>query len=175
LDRLLKPWLRLLLRNAKAPELVVPVALADAKIESAVGDQVEGGRLLGQQYRIVPGQHDDGGAEPQRSRPHRETSEQGQRGRDLIPAGEMVLDGEARMKAERPRLDVEVEIIAKSLAGLGPQLVAVGLRGAEQTETHAATSPPGRGRSQRCRCARPRPGRAEPSARRSFRSSRSRR
>jgi hypothetical protein len=53
-------------------------------------------------------------------RAHRQAGQQHERGRDLVPAGEMMLDQEARMQAQRLRLDVEVEIIAKPLAGLRP-------------------------------------------------------
>src|SRR5439155_5335005 len=55
---------------------------------------------------------------------------------DLVPAGEMMLDREARMEAERLTLDVEIEIIAKTLARFGAKPVAVGLCRAEQTEAH---------------------------------------
>ena len=47
-------------------------------------------QLLGDQHRIVPGQHDHGGAEADGFRPGREIGEQGHRGRDLAVAGEMV-------------------------------------------------------------------------------------
>src|SRR5262245_44721616 len=92
LDRLVEARLRLPRRNAEALELAVPVALADDEIEPAAGDQIESRRLLGQQDRIVPRQHHDCRAEPQRARPHRQSGEQRERGRYLVPTGEMVLD-----------------------------------------------------------------------------------
>ena len=66
LDGFVEPRLRLFRPDAKAGEFVVPIALANAEIEPAAGDQIERGRLLSQQHRIVPGQHDHGSAEPQR-------------------------------------------------------------------------------------------------------------
>jgi hypothetical protein len=48
----------------------------------------------------------------------------------------MMLDQKTRLKAERLGLDVEIEIVAKALAGLGGQIVAVGLRRAEEAEFH---------------------------------------
>ena len=102
--------------NAEALELAVPIAFADAEIEPAVGDEIERRRLFGQQHRIVPGQHDHRGAEPQRLGAHGERHQQHQRRRDLVPAGEVMLDREARMEAERLGFDIEVEIVAKALA-----------------------------------------------------------
>ena len=135
-----KRALGLLRRNAEALELGVPVALADAEVEPAAGDQIERRGLLGEQDRVVPGQRHDRGPEPQPGRAHRQAGQQHQRGRDLVPAGEMMLDQEARMQAQRLRLDVEVEIIAESLAGplvvLRARLARVGLRRTEQTKTH---------------------------------------
>ena len=118
LERLVETRAGLLRRNAEALELGVPVALADAEVEPAFGDEIERRGLLGQQHRVVPGQRHDRGPEPQPGRAHRQAGQQHERGRDLVPAGEMMLDQEARMQAERLRLDVEVEIVAKSLAGL---------------------------------------------------------
>ncbi len=135
-----KRELRLLLRNAEALEFVVPVALADAEIEPAIGNQIKRRRLLGEQDRVVPRQHHHRGAEPQRARSHRQTREQRERGRHLVPAGEMVLDRKARMVAEGLGLDVEIEIVAKSLPGFRAKLVAVGLRRAEQTKAHCQLS-----------------------------------
>ena len=136
LERFLEARFGLFRRDLEALELAVPVALADAEIEPAVGDEIERRRLFGQQHRIVPGQHDHRGAEPQRRGAHGQRGQQRQRGRDLVPAGEVMLDREARMKAERLGLDVEVEIIAEALAGLGRKARRVGLGRTEQSELH---------------------------------------
>ena len=69
-DRLLEARLGLFRRDLKTLELAVPVALADAEIEAAAGDQIERRRLLGEQHRIVPGQHHHRRAEPQRLGAH---------------------------------------------------------------------------------------------------------
>src|SRR6185437_16584753 len=63
-DRFLEPRLGFLHGDAEADELVVAIALADAEIEPAAGQQVEGRRLLGEQHRVVPRQDQNGGAEP---------------------------------------------------------------------------------------------------------------
>ena len=139
LDRFLEPRLGLLRRNAEAGELVVPVALADAEIEPAAGNQIERRRLLGQQHRIVPGQHDHGGAEPQRGGAHGERGLQHQGGGDLVPAGEMMLDQEARAIAQRLGLDRVVEIIAEALPGFGAEILGAGLRRAEDSELHSGS------------------------------------
>ena len=139
LDRFLEARLGLLRRDAEAGELVVPIALADAEIEPAAGNQIERRRLLGQQHRIVPGQHDDGGAEPQRGGAHGERGLQHQRGGDLVPAGEMMLDQEARTIAERLGLDGVVEIVAEALPGFRAEVLGAGLRRAEDSELHAAS------------------------------------
>ena len=110
----------------------MPVALADAEIEPAAGDQIERRGLLGEQHRIVPRQHDHRGAEPQRRGAHGERGLQHQGGGDLVPAGEMMLDQEARAIAERLGLDRGVEIVAEALPALGRKVAAVGLRRAER-------------------------------------------
>jgi hypothetical protein len=63
---LLETRFGLLHRDAEALELVVAITLADAEIEAPAGQQVERRRLLGEQHRVVPRQHQHGGAEPQR-------------------------------------------------------------------------------------------------------------
>ena len=135
-DRLLEARLGLFGRDRKTLELAVPVALADAEIETAAGDQIEGGRLFGEQHRIVPGQHHHGRAESQRLGAHGERHQQHQGRRHLVPAGEMMLDQKTRLKSERLSLDIEIEIVAKALPGLRGQIVAVGLRRTEQAEFH---------------------------------------
>ena len=138
LERLLEARFRLIRRDLEALELAVPVALADAEIEAAVGQQIERGGLLGQQHRIVPGQHHHRGAEPQRGGARGQRHQQHQRGGGLVPAAEMMLDREARMEAERLGLDVELEIIAETLAGLRTEPWGIGFGRTEQTETHYA-------------------------------------
>jgi len=48
----------------------------------------------------------------------------------------VVLDEEARVKAEPLRLHVQVEIVAEALPALGRKVVATSLRRAEETESH---------------------------------------
>src|SRR5579885_956399 len=141
-ERLLEARLGLLRRDLEALELGVAVALADAEVEAAVAEQVEGGGLLGEQHRIVPGQHHHRGAEPERRGARGERHQQHQGGGGLLPAAEMVLDREARHQAERLGLDVEIEIVAEALAGLGGKSRRIRLGRTEQTETHYAASRP---------------------------------
>src|SRR5215469_16685362 len=56
-ERLVKPRLCLLGRDLKTLKLAVATTFADAEIEAAVGNQIEGCRLFGEQHRIVPWQH----------------------------------------------------------------------------------------------------------------------
>jgi hypothetical protein len=136
LDRFLKARLGLLRRNSETLEFAVAVALADAEVEPATGNQVEGGRLLRQQHRIVPGQHNHRGAEPQRRGAHGKRGLQHQRGGNLVPAGKVMLDQKARHVAQRLSFDGVVEIIAKALPGFGAEVAALGLRRAENAEFH---------------------------------------
>ena len=122
-----EPLGRLLGRDAEAGELVAAVALADAEIEAAVRQQVEGRRLLGDEDRVVPGQHDDRGAETDALGTGRQVGEQAHRGRDLAKAGEMVLDQEDARKAELLGLDhvvdeivVGVAVAGRAATGAGP-------------------------------------------------------
>ena len=146
LDGLVEARLGFLRRDLKALELAVPVALADAEIEAAAGNQIERRRLFGEQHRIVPGQHHHRRAEPQRLGAHGERHQQHQRRGHLVPAGEMMLDQKARRKAERFGLDVEVEPVAKALAGFRAEIAAVGLRGMNRPNFMATLL------SERCTC-----------------------
>ena len=62
------------------------VAFTDAEIEPPAGHQVERRGLLGEQHRVVPGQHYHGRAETERRRARGEPSEQLQRRGGLIPS-----------------------------------------------------------------------------------------
>src|SRR6516162_4444348 len=59
IEAFVEPRVGLLHRQGKAGELVVAVTLADTEIEPATGEEIERCRLLAQQHRIVPRQHDD--------------------------------------------------------------------------------------------------------------------
>src|SRR5207245_11335627 len=109
LERFLEAPVALLHRNAEAGELVVAISLADPEIETPVREQVDGGRLLGQQHGIVPGQHDHRRAQPQRGGARAHPRQQVQRGRHLAEPGEVVLDEKGADEAERLRLDVELD------------------------------------------------------------------
>ena len=87
-----EPCVGLFHRHAEPGEFVVAIALADAEIEPAPGEKIEGCRLLRQQHRIVPGQHDDRRSEPQAPGARAEPGQQVERRRDLAVAGKMVLD-----------------------------------------------------------------------------------
>jgi hypothetical protein len=87
----------------------------------------------------VPGQHDHGGAEPQCRGAHGERGLQHQGGGNLIPAGEVMLDQEARAEAQRLGFDGVVEIVAEALPGLGAEVAAVGLHRAEDSELHCGS------------------------------------
>src|SRR6202011_3982742 len=101
---------------AKPGEFVVPITLANTEIEPASGKKIEGCGLLRQQYRIVPGQHDDRRPEPQPAGARAEPGQQVERRGDLAIPGEMVLDDKSAVKAECLGLDVILDEIAKSFA-----------------------------------------------------------
>ena len=134
-DGLIEALGRLFDRDAEAVELGLPIALADAEIEAAAREQIERRRLLGDEHGIVPGQHDDGGAEPNVARLRREIGKQGERGRDLAVAGEMMLDQEHVAEAESVGLDhvVDEAVVAEAVFEADR---ALGARAAEQAELH---------------------------------------
>src|SRR5262249_83847 len=124
--------------HAEAGEFVVVVTLADAEIEPAAGEEIERSRLLGQQYRIVPGQHDDRGAETQPACACAKPGQQVQRRRNLAISGEMVLDDKGAVKAERLGLDIVFDEIAEPLAAVELGAAASCGGTAEQTELHSS-------------------------------------
>ena len=100
--------------NAEAGEFVVPIAFADAEIEPPAGQQVDRGGLFGEQHRIVPGQHDDRGAEPQGGGFGADPAQQVQRGGDLAEAGEMMLDDKGAVVAEGFGLDEVFDVVVEA-------------------------------------------------------------
>src|SRR6516162_4317822 len=114
-ESLLEALLGLLGRDAKACELVMPVTLADPELEPAIGHQVDGRGLLGEQHRVVPWQHKDSGAEAKAARPCPDPCQQIEARGDLAKACEMVLDDERAGKAETFSLDVVLDKILEAL------------------------------------------------------------
>ena len=136
LDGLVEARLGLVRRNLEASELAVPVTLADTEIEAATGKKVERCRLFREQHWIVPGRNDHRGTQTQCRCAHCQRAKQHQGRGHLVPAAEMMLDRETRMKAKRLGLDVEIEIVEKSAPCLGTKSGSIGLRRTEQTKTH---------------------------------------
>jgi hypothetical protein len=139
LHRLVEALGRLVGCDAEPGELAVAIALADAEIEPAVRQQVERRRLLGDEHRVVPGQHDDRRPQPDALRAGGKIAEHVQRGGDLADAGEMMLDHEDAMEAELLGLaDIgDVVAVALAVAG-GPAPRGAGT--AEQSEQHRVIS-----------------------------------
>src|SRR4029077_11150660 len=119
--------------NAKAVELGLAVAFADAEIESSATQQVERGGLLGHQHGIVPGQHDHRRAEADMSGPGREIRQQGHRGRYLAMTGEVMLDHEELPETQSVGFDhiLDEALIALAVLETG---AAPGSRAAEQSK-----------------------------------------
>src|SRR5436190_9192376 len=134
-ERLLIALLGFRHRDAEAVELAPAIALADAEIEAAVRQQIEGRGLLGEECRVVPWQHQYGGAEPHRCGLRRQIGQEIQGRRDLAETGEMVLDQEHAVKAELFGLADVIDVVAVDPA-VARLLARIGARAAEQSETH---------------------------------------
>ena len=115
-------------------------ALADAEIEPAARQKIDGRRLLGEQHWIVPGQHQHRGAEPERACFRREPRQQGQTRRNLPGSAEMMLDQEGRVIAQRFSFDVVVDELLVAEAGIHIRAAVAGGGAAEQSKTHQAGS-----------------------------------
>src|SRR5262249_1578377 len=116
----------------------------------AVRQQIERRGLLGEDDRIVPGQGHHRGAEPQAARACGEPGEQRERGSNLIPSAEMVLDQKGGVIAQRFGFDVEIDEVMKALAHRSAG-TAASLDPAENAESHAARSLRGRRPAARLR------------------------
>jgi len=114
----------------------VPVALTDAEVEPAVREQVDRGRLLGQQHRVVPRQRHDGGAEPEGGGAGADPGQEVERRRDLAEAGEVVLDDEGGVVAELLGLHVVVDEVAEAASAVDVRPAPAGLGAAEDPEAH---------------------------------------
>ena len=141
-DRFLEPRFGLLHRDAEADELVVAVALADAEIQPSAGQQVHRRRLLRQQHGVVPRQHDHRRAEAKRARAGADPGQQVERGGDLAEAGEMMLDDERALIAQRLGLDDVLDVVLKAGGAVHVRAAALRLGRAEQSELHRCSPPP---------------------------------
>ena len=141
-DQFLEPRLGLLHRNAEADELVVAVALADAEIQPPARQQVHRRRLLGQQHGVVPRQHDHRRAEAKRARAGADPGQQVERRGDLAEAGEMMLDDERALVAERFGLDDVLDVVLEAGGAVHIRAAALRLGRAEKSELHRCSPPP---------------------------------
>ena len=128
-----------------ASAIIAPgdVGQVDPEIEPAAGQEIEGRRLLGEQYRVVPWQDDYCRAEPQRRRARAEPGQQVDRRGHLAVAGEMVLDDKGAVKTERLGLDIVIDEVAEPLRAVELALARTGAprrSAAEQTEPHMPCS-----------------------------------
>src|SRR5439155_19778117 len=87
IEGLVEPCIGLLHRHAEPGEFAVAVSLADAEIEAAAGQEIEGGGLFGQEHRVMPRQYDYSRAEGHPARAGAEPCQQVEGGRDLAVAG----------------------------------------------------------------------------------------
>jgi hypothetical protein len=104
--------------HVEAAELGVAVALAYPQVDPAARYHVQRRGLLGEQDRVVPGQHQHPRLQAQGRRAGGDTRLQHQRGRHLVPAAEVVLDQERRLEPQRLGLDVELHVVADRLRGV---------------------------------------------------------
>lgn len=132
----LEPLLGFRRVDAETLEFVVAIALADTEFQAPARKQVERGSLFGQQNGIVPGQHHDGRTDPNRGGLGGHPAQQVHAGRDLTEAGEMMLDDEGRLIAQRFGLDVVFDIVLEPLSAVDVRAAALRLRASEQSEFH---------------------------------------
>ena len=140
IKRFIESGIGLLHRNAEAGEFVVPIAFADAEIEPAAGEKIDGRGLLGKEHRIVPRQHQNRRAKAERSRFRRDPGQQRQACRDLAEPGEMMLNEKGGMITERLGLNIVFDELAITLARIRVGAAMAGRGAAEQTEAHEGLS-----------------------------------
>ena len=129
--------IRLLHGDAESGEFVVPVSLADAEIDPATREQVEGSDLLGQQHGIMPGQHQHRGAEAQRRGACPNPGQQVQARRHLAKASEMVLDQECTDIAECLGLNIALNEFPEASAAVDIRATPLCLCTAEKSKPHS--------------------------------------
>ena len=136
-DAFVEARIRLLHRDAEPGEFVVPVPLADAEIDPPARQQVEGGDLLGQQHRIVPGQHQHRGAEAQGRGTRPNPGQQVQARRHLAKASEMVLDQECTDIAECLGLNIALNEFPEAGATVDIRATPLCLCTTEESKPHS--------------------------------------
>src|SRR5262245_23850065 len=122
-------------RDAEAVELGLAIALADAEVDAPAAEKIERGDLLGDQHRVVPGQHHDGGAQANVPRARREIGQYRHRGRNLAMAGEMMLHHEELAETQPIGFAHILDETLIALAVLETQ-APLGARATEQSELH---------------------------------------
>src|SRR5712691_753056 len=137
LQTFVEACIRFLHGDAESGEFVIPVSLADAEIDPPARQQVESGDLLGQQHRIVPGQHQYRGAEAQCRGTCPNPGQQVQACGHLAKAGEMVLDEECTDIAECLGLDIALNEFPKARTTVDIRATPLCLCTTEESKPHS--------------------------------------
>src|SRR5690242_2031429 len=139
IDRLLEARRGFRNWNRKAFEFGGPVAFANAEIEAAITEKIEGCHLFSEQDRVVPWQHDNGRAETYALGAPGKIAQEVQRCGELPNAREVVLDHEDAVKTELLCAQDVVDILAVSNAVSGRPLTGR-LGSAKQAKFHCRAS-----------------------------------
>ena len=105
--------------------------------------KIERRNLLGEQDRIVPGEHKDRGAQPQPRRASRDEGKKRQGRRKLADPGEVMLGQEARMETERLGFDVGIETSWKPCRARRERMRELDRNGTAQKRKRPETKTPG--------------------------------
>ena len=108
-------------------------------------NEIDRRRLVREQHRIVPGQHDHRGAETQRPRARADPGEQVQRRGNLSEPGEVMLDDEGALIAESLGLDDVLDVVLEAGGAVDVGATALCLRGAKESKLHGPAPCPHRG------------------------------
>ena len=109
--------------DAEALELLDAVAEADAEVEASIAEDIDGGGVLGDADRVVQGQQQDPGADPDARGEARDRGGDGQHGGGVAVVDEVVLGDPDVVVAKRFG---ELDLVEQFVVELGPGLAPLG-------------------------------------------------